>query len=314
MPRLTFSPRISLALACALPLAACGMGSSPSTPDASASSGGAGAGAQGQPVSQQKQDPRLAGMVPPEVKKAGVIRMAINPSYPPFESMAGDGKTMVGLDPSLATAMGDLLGVKVEFVPTSFDAIIPALSSHKVDMAMSSIGDTKEREQTVDFATYYWNGTLLLVRKGNPKNLKANMACGASVGVIRGSLQQNTFLPSQVPTCKKAGLQPPTAKAYQDGPQAQLALGSNRIDAVMLDAPPLLDAAKKNPGTFQTVGPLVRNPNPGGVAFPKGSELAEPINAAINKLIENGTYQKILTTWNLDAIKIDKSQINGALS
>lgn len=311
MARLTVRPRTALLLICALPLAACGMGSSPSAPQAGSSGGD---GAAGEPVSQQKQDPKLAAMVPEEIKQAGVIRMAINPSYPPFESMAGDGKTMVGLDPDLANAMGALLGVKVKFVSTSFDAIIPALSSHKVDMAMSSIGDTKEREQTVDFATYYWNGTLLLVRKGNPKHLKADMACGASVGVIRGSLQQSTFLPSQAPKCKKAGKQPPTAKAYQDGPQAQLALESNRIDAVMLDAPPLLDAAKKNPDTFQTVGPMVKNPNPGGVAFPKGSKLVKPISAAINKLIEDGTYQKVLDKWNLGAIRIDRSQINGALS
>lgn len=310
MPRLTVRPRLVLALACALPLAACGMGSSPSTPDAGAS----GAAAQGEPVSTQKKDPKLAAMVPEDIKKSGVIRMAINPSYPPFESMAADGKTMVGVDPDLANAMGDLLGVKVKFVSTSFDAIIPALSAHKVDMAMSSIGDTKEREQTIDFATYYWNKTLLLVPKGNPKKLKADMACGAAVGVIRGSLQQNTFLPSQAPKCKKAGLKPPTSKAYQDGPQAQLALESNRIDAVMLDAPPLVDAAQKNPDKFQTVGPATRNPNPGGVAFPKGSKLVKPINAAINKLIENGTYQKILTKWHLGTISIDQSEINGALS
>lgn len=259
-------------------------------------------------------DSSLAALLPSSIKKSHVIKMAINPAYPPFESTAADGTTMVGLDPDLAKAMGALLGVKVEFVSTSFDAIIPALQSKNVDMAMSSIGDTKEREKTVDFATYYWNGTLILVNKGNPKKIKANLACGARIGVIRGSLQQSTFLPKQTPACTKAGLKPPTSKAYQDGPQAQLALQSNRIDGVMLDAPPLLDAAKKNPQKFETVGPLVRNPNPGGVAFPKGSALVKPINLAINKLIADGTYANILTKWGLSSIKITKSQINGAIS
>ncbi|MGI8458863.1 MAG: ABC transporter substrate-binding protein, partial [Propionibacteriaceae bacterium] len=240
--------------------------------------------------------------------------MATNPSYPPFESTAKDGKTIVGLDPDLANAVGQVLGVRIEFVPTSFDAIIPALAAKKVDLAMSSIGDTKEREKTVDFATYYWNGTLLLVPKGNPKGLAADLACGAKIGVIRGSLQQTTFLPKQTSVCKKAGKQPPQANAYQDGPQAQLAMQSNRIDGVLEDAPPVLDAAKKNATKFDTVGPLVRNPNPGGVAFPKGSELARPVSGAINKLIEAGTYTTILQKWNLDAIKIDKSELNGARS
>lgn len=260
----------------------------------------------------QERHEELAASLPESIKKSGVIRMAINPAYPPFESMADDGETLVGLDPDLANAMGEVLGVDVEFVHTSFDAIIPALAANKVDMAMSSIGDTKEREKTVDFVTYYWNGTLILVKKGNPKNIQADEACGVRIGVIRGSLQQSTFLPAHAPKCQAAGLEPPVAQAYQDGPQAQLALQSGRIDGVMLDAPPLLDAAEKNPD-FETVGPLVRNPNPGGVALPKGSELVEPIHGAMEVLMENGTYDEILAKWNLMDIAIDESEINGAV-
>jgi polar amino acid transport system substrate-binding protein len=295
---------ITTALLSAAALSACGLNSSPSTePDAANETS----------TSTQAKNEELAAMLPADIQKSGVIRMAINPSYPPFESVGDDGKTLVGLDPDLANAMGDILGVDVEFVHTSFDAIIPALEAKKVDMAMSSIGDTKEREKTVDFATYYWNGTLILVKKGNPLDIAADQACGVRIGVIRGSLQQSTFLPAQEPKCAAAGLQPPVSQAYQDGPQAQLALKSDRIDGVMLDAPPLLDAAQKNPDEFETVGPLTRNPNPGGVAFPKGSELVKPINEAINMLIEDGTYDEILGRWNLTEIAIDKSQINGAV-
>lgn len=285
-------------------ITSCGLNSSPSQedPDAQASSAPA-----------QEKDDELAAALPADIKDSGTIRMAIQASYPPFESKADDGKTLVGLDPDLANAMGDVLGVEIEFVETTFDAIIPALAANKVDMAMSSIGDTKEREEIVDFATYYHNGTLVLVNKGNPEGIEADLVCGVRVGVIRGSLQQSTFLPSQESKCREAGLEPPTSQAYQDGPQAQLALQSNRIDGVMQDAPPVLDAADKNPEQFETVGPLVRNPNPGGVAFPKGSELVEPINGAINVLIENGTYAETLEKWNLKDIQIEESAINGAV-
>ncbi len=295
----------------ALSLASCGLTSSPSTPEPGA---GAPAGATASAAPKQSTDQKLAEMLPADIKKSGVIRMATNPAYPPFESVADDGQTLIGLDPDLAHAIGEVLGVKIEFVNTSFDGIIPALAAKKVDMAMSSIGDTKKREQTVDFATYYWNGTLILVKKGNPKNIAADMACGVNIGVIRGSLQQSTFLPAQAPKCEQKGLKPPVASAYQDGPQAQLALTSGRTDGVMLDAPPLLDAAKKNSTQVETVGPLVRNPNPGGVALPKASELAKPVSEAINVLIKNGTYGQILDKWNLSAIAITASQVNGAVS
>ncbi len=286
-----------------LALTACGAGA-PAQPDGKAASS---------TVAQQKE-PAVAAMVPANIADSGKLRVATDPTYPPFEAMAADGKTIVGFDPDLANAIGGLLGLKVQFVPTSFDALIPALQAKQVDMALSSIGDTKLREKTVDFATYYWNGTLLLVGKGNPKALTSEKACGAKVGVIRGSLQQTTFLPGQTTTCQAAGLPAPTANVFQNAPQAELALQSNRIDAVMLDAPPLADAAAKNPTKFETVGPLQKNPNPGGVALPKDSKLTAAVNAAINKLISNGTYAKLLEKWNLTPIKIEKSEINGAVS
>ncbi|MFD2796651.1 ABC transporter substrate-binding protein [Promicromonospora vindobonensis] len=256
-------------------------------------------------------DEKLAESVPVEVRDAGVIRMAITPSYPPFESTQADG-TIVGLDPDLAHAIGGVLGLEIEFVPTSFDAIIPALQAGDVDMAMSSIGDTVEREAVVDFATYYWNGTLVLVDEGNPLGLTPELACDARVGVVRGSLQQNTFLPAHTERCEDAGEAPPTSSAYQDVAQAILALQSNRIDGVMADAPPVLDAETKNDG-FEAAGPLLRNPNPGGVAFPKDSALAEPVRGAVDVLIQDGTYGEVLERWGLSDIAVEQSELNGAV-
>ncbi|MFD2473482.1 ABC transporter substrate-binding protein [Amycolatopsis silviterrae] len=258
------------------------------------------------------KDAALAARLPAEVRSAGVLRVAMDETYPPFESVQA-GK-VVGLDPDLANAIGGVLGVRVEFVNTSFDAIIPSLTSNKVDLAMSSIGDTKERERTVDLVTYYWNGTLVLVKTGNPAQLKADQVCGARVGVIRGSLQQTSFLPSQAAKCAGSGKPAATVEVYQNGPQAQLALQSGRIDGVMEDAPPLLAVAAQQKDVFETAGPFFRNPNPGGVAFPKGSKLVEPVHEAIGVLIKNGTYQTILKKWNLEKIAIEKSEINGAQS
>jgi polar amino acid transport system substrate-binding protein len=266
----------------------------------------------GEAVPVVAKDPALAAKVPAEIASAGVIHVASDATYPPFESVR-DG-VVVGIEPDLAKAIGDVLGVRVEFVNTSFDAIIPSLTANKVDMAMSSIGDNKERQNTVDFVTYYWNGTLVMVKKGNPKQIQADQTCGAHIGVIRGSLQQTTFLPAQAPKCESNGKPAPTAEVYQTGPQAQLALQSSRIDGVMSDAPPLLDVAAQQAELFETVGPLIRNPNPGGAAFPKGSKLVEPVHEALNILFKNGTYTAILKKWNLESIAIDQPQINGAVS
>ncbi|MFJ9893499.1 ABC transporter substrate-binding protein [Streptomyces sp. NPDC091280] len=303
MNRRTTAVIVTGAVAAVTCLAGCGSGSGSSTADSSAAAAA---------TSKVSKDAALAAKLPAEVRKAGVIRVASDETYPPFESQKS-GKT-VGLDPDLAEAIGKVLGVRMEFVNTSFDAIIPSLTANKVDMAMSSIGDTKEREKTIDMATYYWNGSLVLVKKGNPKKVKADETCGARVGVVRGSLQQTDFLPAQASKCKSQGKPVPVVSIYQNSPQAQLALQSGRIDGVMADAPPLVTVAAEQSQIFETAGPLVRNPNPGGVAFPKGSQLVEPVNGALNVLIKNGTYKAILKRWNLQSIAIDQSEINGARS
>lgn len=255
-------------------------------------------------------DKTLAAKVPAKIKSAGVITVATDPTYAPFESITG-GK-VVGLDADLATQIGQVLGLKVNFKQQSFDSIVPALQANDADMALSSIGDTKKREGVVDFATAYWNGTLLLVKKGNPLKGTPALACNMNVGVIRGSLQQTDFLPAQDAKCVAKGKKAPVASVFQTSQQAALALQSGRIDAVLSDAPTVAQAAASDPG-LAVAGPISRNPNPAGVAFPKGSELVAPVNGAINVLIKNGAYAKILKKYNLESIAIKTSEINGAV-
>ena len=166
----------------------------------------------------------------------------------------------------------------------------------------------------MDFATYYWNATAALVAKGNPKGLVANALCGATVGVIRGSLQQTTMLPNQASACANAGKPAPIVEAFQGGPDTQVALTAGRIDAELADAVTLVIAAQASSGTLEEIGPVTRNANPGGVALPKGSPLTNAIHAAIQKLMADGTYAKIIAKWGLQNIAIDSSVIDGALS
>ena len=72
------------------------------------------------------------------------------------------------MDVDLAKAIGQTLGLKVKIVKAGFDAIIPGLASGKYDLSLSSFTDSKEREKTVDFVTYFSAGTSLMVEVGQP--------------------------------------------------------------------------------------------------------------------------------------------------
>lgn len=275
---------------------------------------GCSAGAEEVAATDTQSNSAIAELVPAEVAETGVLRVAMDGANPPFESMGEDGQTFVGLDPDLAREMGALMGLEVEFVPTSFDGLIPGLQAGSSDIAMNSIGDTKEREKVVDFVTYYHNGTNALVADGNPQGLEADALCGARVGVLRGSLQQNDMLPGQAQLCEERGEQPPVESAYPQTPDSLMALQSGQIDAVLADIPVLVEADKANPDAFEIAGPAFKNPNPGGVALAKDSELVEAVHAAVSELMENGTYDELINQYGLGDIAIDESVINGARS
>ncbi len=124
----------------------------------------------------------LFDKLPQKIQDAGVLKAGTNAEYAPMEFQEG-GK-IVGVDPDIAAALGEKLGVKVEFTSGSFDGLITALNSGRYDIAMSSITDNKQRQEGlddkgkklgpgVDFVDYFVVSTAVYVQKGNPKGINS---------------------------------------------------------------------------------------------------------------------------------------------
>ena len=170
-----------VALAAAAVLVACGSDSS------STSSGSASNSSTSQASALDKQ---VAAQVPAAIKSKGTLTVAADASYPPNEFIGTDGKTVEGMDADLAKALAGVLGLKANVVNATFDGIIPGLAANKYDLGMSSFTDTKEREKTVDFVTYFSAGTSFYVKaQGGPTiNTLADL-CGHKVAVEKGTTQ-----------------------------------------------------------------------------------------------------------------------------
>ena len=106
----------------------------------------------------------IAAELPKEIRSKGTLTVAADATYPPNEFLAEDGKTIVGMAPDLGEALEKALGIELRWVNAPFDGILPGLAAGKYDIGFSSFTDTKEREQTVDFVTYYSAGTSFIVR------------------------------------------------------------------------------------------------------------------------------------------------------
>ena len=133
----------------------------------------------------------IAAQVPASIRSQGTLTVAADATYAPNEFIGSDGHTVVGMDADLAHALGQVLGLNVNVVNATFDTIIPGLASGKYDLGMSSFTDTKVRQQTVDFVTYFEAGTSFYVKSsGGPNITSLADLCGHKVAVEKGTTEQ----------------------------------------------------------------------------------------------------------------------------
>jgi len=235
------------------------------------------------------------------------LSIATDATYPPLESIDTDGKTIVGADVDLGNAIGEQLGLKTEFKNAGFDSILPALASGKYDLSMSSFTDNKEREATVDFVTYAAAGTSFYVSAdGGPDIKSVSDLCGHKVAVEKGTIQQGEVEKQK----KKCDID---LQTYPDQNGANQALASGRADVGMADSPVSVYIVTQSKGKFKISGePYGKVPY--GIALPKDSKLAAPIQKAVAAIIADGSYEKILKKWNIEQFAITDPKINGAIN
>lgn len=300
------TPLLAVAAASVIALVAAGCGDGNG-------SGAAGGSPNSRPPAQQAgpvQD--IAAQVPSGIRDKGTLTVAADATYAPNEFIAADGNTVVGMDADLAKALGQVLDLKVRIVNATFDTIIPGLASGKYDLGMSSFTDTKEREQTVDFVTYFKAGTSFYVKTNGPDIRSLADLCGHTVAAEKGTTQQ-ADAESQAKKCSSAGDPKVTVQVYNDQNAVNLALSSGRAQVAMADSPVAAYQVKQSNGTFKVTGsPYATAPY--GIAIAKDSGLVDPVLAAVKHLIADGTYTQILDRWGVRGGAITNPAVNAAVS
>jgi len=252
-----------------------------------------------------------AAGLPAKYKSKGVLTVASDASYAPMEFIGKDGKSVVGADADLGRAIGKVLGVKLKFVNASFDSIIPGLQSHKYELGMSSFSDTKKREEVVDFVTYLVAGTSFYVKAQDGPAIEGLAdLCGKTAAIEKGTIQVDDAN-AQSKKCTAAGKSPVSVKVFPDQNGANLAIASGRAQVGMADSPVAAWIVKESNGQFKLTGKAYNNV-PYGIIVPKNSGLAEPLRAAIEQLMKNGEYAKILDKWGISQGALKTSKINVA--
>jgi polar amino acid transport system substrate-binding protein len=254
------------------------------------------------------KDDALAAMVPAAVSADGKIVFGTDASYPPNEFTDTDGNTVIGWDVELGTAVAQKLGLTAEFQNSAFSGIIPGIAGAKYELGMSSFSINDERVQTVDMVSYYSAGTSLAVKSGNPEGIKADDLCGKAVGVQAGTVQVDDVAARNT-QCTTSGKAPIAVSELQAQTDVTLALTANRVVAMLADSPVAAYAAKTTEGAVEVVGEPYDTAPYGIVLAKNQGDFGKALQGAVQSLIDDGTYGKILEKWGVQAGAIPTSEL-----
>ncbi|MET8635906.1 ABC transporter substrate-binding protein [Streptomyces sp. NPDC004680] len=256
----------------------------------------------------------IAAEVPERIRKRGTLEIVVSSgSAAPLSFHATDNRTVIGVEPDIAHLVADVLGLEPHLTTVSWENVFVGLDSGKYDAGFSNITDTEERKEKYDFATYREDNLGFEAKKGSGLKVRgpADVA-GRTVAVSSGTNQEKLLIEWSKEN-EKAGRKPVDIKYYQNDSDTYLALRSGRIDLYLGPNPTAAYHAATTGrtevvGTYSGAGASLQ----GLIAATtkKDSGLVEPLADALNEVIRNGTYAKVLERWGLSEEAVSKSEIN----
>ncbi|MFF7596576.1 ABC transporter substrate-binding protein [Streptomyces mirabilis] len=290
----------------ALLLTACGSGSDDTTGTAANAAAKADKIPTTDVVSAVPKDAAAAKLLPSGVTSL-TVAVAVG-GTPPGTTYLDDGKTLTGQDVDFADAVAKVLGIELKTEQAGFEAILPALDSGKYDFGASNFGVTDERRKTIDFVTYINDGQGFATRSDSKlaKITDLEQLCGLNVATGAGTTFEAT-LEENKKVCTDAGKKAYKVQTYSEQGAIWSSLQQGRSDLVMSTINGLRYAVAHQQGV-KFLNEYHRLDV--GFAFKKDTKLAPAFQAAVNKLIADGTYDRILKKWGTTGSAIEKSQIS----
>jgi lysine/arginine/ornithine transport system substrate-binding protein len=232
----------------------------------------------------------LTVSMPALAKDANVLRLGIDPTYPPMDVKMPDG-TVTGFDVDLANEICRRIAMHCQWVEMEFSGMIPALQARKIDAIISSMAITEKRMQQIAFSTKLFQfKSRLIAKTGAPLTVSVEGLRGKRIGVQSGT---------QFETYAQKNWQPGGAEvvAYQSQEGVFNDLMAGRLDAALLGSVEADNGFLKTPrgqGFGFVGGPLEMGDHGTGIGLRKDDvALKANIDRAITSMRADGTYQKI---------------------
>ena len=228
----------------------------------------------------------------------GKLLMVTNAAFPPYE-MTDDAGKIIGIDPEIAQAIADKLGLELVIDNIDFDAALISVQENRSDVMLAGLSYREDRDLVMDFTDSYATGyQVIIVKKGDTTiagtnedlqliDADGNVLEDVQIGVQRGTTGEIY--------CQDAhGADHVTS--LDNGSLAVQALLNGQVDCVVIDKGPAQEYVKVNAGLEILEAEYVIEDY--CAAVDEGNTaLLKAVNDALNELIADGTVQRIIDKY-----------------
>lgn len=228
-----------------------------------------------------------------EVVETTSYIVGTEPYFPPFEyADENNSNEIIGFDVDLMNAIAADQGFEIVWKDLEFDALIPALQSGQIDIIVSGMTITEEREESVDFSEPYINaGLALAVAEGNEEITGVEDLEGKVAAV-----QQGATGAAKADEMKAEGLIGDVIYLPHVN-DIIMNLQSGRADFMINDLPVTIAYMNQQPGVIKIVDDQLQSESYGFAVRSGNAELLEKINAGLANVKEDGTYDEIMDSY-----------------
>ena len=262
----------------------------------------------GDPALKETLQPAIAKLLPPSATASKTLTVAVALGSPPDDFRNEKGE-VAGWEIDILRATTQVLGIELDIRPTTFDSLIPGLQAKRFDAATGQMGVTEVREKVVDMLGTLTSNELFAALAASSLSVKTlDDICGVTVATTRGS-REAEFARLHQPNCEKLGKKPIDLLVFNDGTSAADAMISRRAEAFWVGSTAVSYFVAQSHGKTKVVGSYTDRSYI-GIAMPKGSDMAPALQAAVQHLMDDGTYTKIVKKWGLEDGAVTKAPLN----
>lgn len=224
----------------------------------------------------------------------GKLTIGVEIGYPPFEDFAEDGTTPIGYDIDFANALGEKLGVEVNFINTAWDGIFEGIDTN-YDCVISAVTITEDRKKTMSFSDSYINNYQAVVVS---PDFKGEIKSFEDLDGLAIAVQKETTSDILMSEYKDTGSINVTISANEKVTSCFAQLENGEVDAVVVDSTVADGYLAANSGKYVKAWQDDSEPEQFGVALGKdNSKLQTAINKAIAELTEEGFFDNSYKHW-----------------